>query len=129
MNQRSKRIVDLLPGEKRGLLVKLLEKWAGEPMWFLDRMGKTVMELQAEARLDPAIRPQAVSGEPVKEPASIFLTGATGFLGAFLLHELTQQTHAEELQTYPRFGGPIRDQAFGALDPDRSFAEISHPLQ
>ena len=95
MNQRSKRIADLLPGEKRGLLVRLLQKWAGESMWFLDRMGTTVMDLQAEARLDPTIRPEAVSGEPITEPASIFLTGATGFLGAFLLHELLQQTQAD----------------------------------
>lgn len=28
-------------------------------------------------------------------PAAIFLTGATGFLGAFLLHELLQQTQAD----------------------------------
>jgi thioester reductase-like protein len=95
VTHRSKRIADLLPGEKRGLLVRLLQKWAGESMWFLDRMGTTVMDLQAEARLDPTIRPEAVSGEPVTEPASIFLTGATGFLGAFLLHELLQQTQAD----------------------------------
>lgn len=95
MNQRSKPIADLLPGEKRGLLVRLLQKWAGESMWFLDRMGTTVMDLQAEVRLDRTIRPEAVSGEPITEPVSIFLTGATGFLGAFLLHELLQQTQAD----------------------------------
>ena len=95
MSQSSKRIADLLPGEKRGLLVRLLQKWAGEPMWFLDRMGTAVMDLQAEAKLDPTIRPEAVSIEPLTEPASIFLTGATGFLGAFLLRELLQQTKAD----------------------------------
>jgi thioester reductase-like protein len=31
----------------------------------------------------------------VSEPDSIFLTGATGFLGAFLLHELLEQTRAD----------------------------------
>jgi myxalamid-type nonribosomal peptide synthetase MxaA len=49
---------------------------------------------QAEAVLDSAIRPET----PVKystEPANIFLTGATGFVGAFLLYELLQQTHAD----------------------------------
>ena len=95
MNHRSKRIADLLPGEKRGLLVRLLQRWAGEPMWFLDRLGTAVMDLQAEAELEPTIRPEANPGEPVTEPASIFLTGATGFLGAFLLHELLQQTQAD----------------------------------
>jgi thioester reductase-like protein len=95
VNQRSKRIAALLPGEKRGLLVRLLQKWAGESMWFLDRLGTTVTDLQAETELDPTIRPEAMPGEPVTEPASIFLTGATGFLGAFLLHELLQQTQAD----------------------------------
>jgi thioester reductase-like protein len=95
VNQGSRRIANLQPGEKRGLLVSLLQKWAGESMWFLDRMGTAVMDLQAEARLDPTIRPKAVSGEPHTEPTSIFLTGATGFLGAFLLHELLQQTQAD----------------------------------
>ena len=94
MTQSSKRVADLLPTEKRGLLVRLLQKWAGEPMWFLDRMGAAVMDLQPEARLDSTIQPSAVSVEPVIEPASIFLTGATGFLGAFLLRELLQQTQA-----------------------------------
>jgi thioester reductase-like protein len=95
VNHRSKRIADLLPGEKRGLLARLLQKWGGDSMWFLDRLGTTVMDLQAEARLDPTIRPETAPGEPVTEPASIFLTGATGFLGAFLLHELLQQTRAD----------------------------------
>jgi thioester reductase-like protein len=95
MNQRSKRIADLLPSEKRGLLVQLLQKWTGEPIWFLDRFGRTVIDLQAEAVLDPTIRPEAIPGEPVTESAPIFLTGATGFLGAFLLHELLRQTQAD----------------------------------
>jgi thioester reductase-like protein len=95
VSQSSKRIADLLPGEKRGLLVRLLQKWAGEPLWFLDRLGSAVMDLQAEAKLDSTIWPEAVSIEPLTEPASIFLTGATGFLGAFLLRELLQQTKAD----------------------------------
>jgi hypothetical protein len=65
VNHRSKRIADLLPGEKRGLLTKLLQKWGGESMWFLDRLGTTVTDLQAETRLDPAIQPETVPGEPV----------------------------------------------------------------
>ncbi|WP_414584330.1 amino acid adenylation domain-containing protein [Scytonema sp. PCC 10023] len=57
--------------------------------------GKTVAELQAEAVLDPTIRPEAIQREYTTEPASIFLTGATGFLGAFLLDELLQKTQAD----------------------------------
>ena len=47
-----------------------------------------------ELVLDPNIYPKAVSFEYVAKPVSIFLTGATGFLGAFLLHELLHQTSA-----------------------------------
>jgi Transposase DDE domain group 1 len=60
VNRRFRRISDLPPGEKRALLVKLLQKRAGGAMWFLDQLGTTVTELQAEAELDPTIRPEAV---------------------------------------------------------------------
>jgi thioester reductase-like protein len=95
VNQRFRRIADLLPGEKRTLLVKLLQKRAGGAMWFLDQLGTTVTDLQAEAELDPTIWPDVIPDQPVTEPASILLTGSTGFLGAFLLHELLQQTRAD----------------------------------
>ena len=52
----------------------------------------TATDLYAEAVLDPTIRPNSISIKPVTEPRRIFLTGATGFIGAFLLHELLQQT-------------------------------------
>ncbi|MDF5721977.1 MAG: amino acid adenylation domain-containing protein [Rhizonema sp. PD37] len=55
---------------------------------------KTHQKLMAEAVLDPAICPN-ISYEFITEPACIFLTGATGFVGAFLLHELLQQTNAD----------------------------------
>jgi amino acid adenylation domain-containing protein/thioester reductase-like protein len=52
------------------------------------------INLDAEAILDPAIYPanKLIKNHP--NPHSIFLTGATGFLGAFLLYELLQQTAA-----------------------------------
>lgn len=52
------------------------------------------LDLNKEAVLDPAIVPEAPSLREVTEPEHVFLTGATGFLGAFLLHELLQQTSA-----------------------------------
>ncbi|MEG5000682.1 non-ribosomal peptide synthetase family protein [Microcoleus sp. B4-D4] len=52
-------------------------------------------DINAEAILDPAIRPATPLSEPKTEPACILLTGATGFLGAFLLRDLLQQTQAE----------------------------------
>ena len=52
--------------------------------------------LDAEAVLDPTIVPNATANQkPKAKPAAILLTGATGFLGAFLLQELLQQTQAE----------------------------------
>jgi thioester reductase-like protein len=53
------------------------------------------LDLNAEAVLDPTIRPDQATIEPVTDPRSILLTGATGFLGAFLLQELLEQTPAE----------------------------------
>ncbi|MFJ4696374.1 thioester reductase domain-containing protein, partial [Streptomyces sp. NPDC088766] len=46
----------------------------------------------AEIRLDEAIRPAAEVVRQVDDPADIFLTGATGFLGAFLLRDLSRAT-------------------------------------
>ena len=57
--------------------------------------GMTVADLLSEAVLDPTIRPASDHLDPTGEPDAIFLTGATGFLGAFLLQELFQQTQAQ----------------------------------
>ena len=52
-----------------------------------------VIDLKAEAELDQDIYPvDAVPAGSV--PEKILLTGATGFLGTFLLHDLLQQTNA-----------------------------------
>ena len=53
------------------------------------------LDLKAEAVLDPAITAEGKPIEFITEPACVFLTGATGFLGAFLLDELLQQTQAD----------------------------------
>jgi len=94
MSDRSKRLADLSPAEKRALLTKLLEHKPSELMPILDRLGIRVTDLQTEAVLDPTIDPQGVPAESVGEPMHILLTGATGFLGAFLLRALLQQTSA-----------------------------------
>ena len=54
-----------------------------------------IIDLNAEAVLDPTIGAFNLPFEYVSEPACIFLTGATGFLGAFLLYELLNQTKAD----------------------------------
>ena len=55
----------------------------------------TPIDLKAEAVLDPAIYPNGLTYNPDVTTTSILLTGATGFLGAFLLYELLQQTEAD----------------------------------
>ncbi|MGJ5089978.1 type I polyketide synthase [Bradyrhizobium sp. HKCCYLRH1065] len=61
----------------------------------IDAAGiRSAVDLSAEVVLDPAIR---ASGLPAARPGkatAVLLTGATGFLGAFLLSELLQQTEA-----------------------------------
>ena len=49
------------------------------------------VDLAAEAVLDPAIRAEGPVANQLRE---VFLTGATGFLGSFLLRELLRQTDA-----------------------------------
>ncbi len=53
----------------------------------------TVLNLNDEAVLDDSIYPDTANAET--EISSILLTGATGFLGAFLLNELLEQTEAD----------------------------------
>lgn len=51
--------------------------------------------LRAQAVLDPAIRPAAPWRPGPNPPQAILLTGVTGYLGAFLLHELLARTAAQ----------------------------------
>lgn len=55
----------------------------------------TEINLETEATLDSTITPVATRLECHINPGAIFLTGATGFLGAFLLHELLERTQAK----------------------------------
>jgi thioester reductase-like protein len=56
--------------------------------------GKISALLHADAVLDASIQPE-LSSDPTVNPNRILLTGATGFVGAFLLHELLKQTSAD----------------------------------
>jgi thioester reductase-like protein len=53
-------------------------------------------DLHAEAVLDPDIAPQSSTdgARTLRDTGNVFLTGATGFLGAFLLDELLSGTEA-----------------------------------
>lgn len=56
--------------------------------------GMTLEKLQAEAILDETISPGDLSFDPLAKPENIFITGASGFIGAFLLHDLLEKTQA-----------------------------------
>ncbi len=59
------------------------------------KLGITKLtDLQADAVLEPTLYPDVSFVNSGAAPQGIFLTGASGFLGAFLLHELLQQTQA-----------------------------------
>ncbi len=55
------------------------------------------VDAAAETRLDAEIQPDisTLDEARITDPAVVFLTGATGFLGAFLLAELLRQTRAQ----------------------------------
>jgi thioester reductase-like protein len=65
----------------------------------IDRFGRanssnkmTLEQLQSEANLDITLQGYTPDVSCWTEPESIFLTGATGFIGAFVLFELLQRT-------------------------------------
>ena len=67
------------------------ERAAGVPV---ASAGAPSLDLAAEAVLDPSIVPEAPPSEDSTVPRRILLTGATGFLGTYLLAELLEQTNA-----------------------------------
>ncbi len=57
---------------------------------------RPAIEFELEATLDERIYPKAgFDHSLISSPTAIFLTGATGFLGTFLLDELLKQTQAD----------------------------------
>jgi len=62
---------------------------------FIQRGQLSLAELNAEAQLDPGFTVGDLVYEHVEDPKHILLTGATGFVGAFLLHDLLEKTSAD----------------------------------
>ncbi|MFI1002971.1 thioester reductase domain-containing protein [Streptomyces galbus] len=56
--------------------------------------GTPAVDHAADIRLDPAIRPAGQVVRTVTDPDEVLLTGASGFLGAFLLRDLMRRTRA-----------------------------------
>ncbi|MDB9517358.1 thioester reductase domain-containing protein [Roseofilum reptotaenium CS-1145] len=57
-------------------------------------LSAEAIDFNAEATLDPSIVVDSTVTRSIAEPQNIFLTGATGFIGAYLLDELLQKTSA-----------------------------------
>jgi amino acid adenylation domain-containing protein/thioester reductase-like protein len=57
--------------------------------------GDADLDLAREATLADDIAPAGIATRSSDEPRAILLTGATGFLGAYLLHELLARTSAD----------------------------------
>ncbi|MDZ8183857.1 MAG: amino acid adenylation domain-containing protein [Nostoc sp. ChiSLP02] len=74
-------------------LASLIQRSCTDVQAATERM--TLQQLQAEAILDNAIQYRFSQVTQSTEPEAIFLTGATGFIGRFLLYELLQQTQAK----------------------------------
>lgn len=93
-----------------GLSQLIADTQAGKPLAVPD-----AVDLQAEVALDAEIRPRA----PVRitEASTIFLTGASGFLGVHLLAELLRQTRAT-IYCLVR-----------AADPDQGYTKLQEGLQ
>ena len=78
---------------------------------FIRRGQLSLDELNAEAQLDPGITAGDLVYKHVADPKHILLTGATGFVGAFLLHDLLKMTTAQIhclLRTDDPEGGRLR---------------------
>jgi myxalamid-type nonribosomal peptide synthetase MxaA len=87
MSDDIRAMVDALtPGEQRTWLSALLRQRKNAEHGLSD--------IQAEAVLDPSIRPASAAPERQGPARAVFLTGATGFVGAFLLDELLRTTDA-----------------------------------
>ncbi|MFC8585774.1 thioester reductase domain-containing protein, partial [Streptomyces sp. NPDC057217] len=91
--------------------------------------GAEAPDFSAEVRLAEDIRPAAEVVRSVDDPREVFLTGASGFLGAFLLRDLMRSTTArvhclvrgdDEAQARARLWANLeRYMVAGAVDPER----------
>lgn len=74
----------------------LLQQLAAKKTTILQKSSaQLATDLNSEIVLDSTIFPEYPNETFITEPAAILLTGATGFLGAFLLQELLLKTQAD----------------------------------
>ncbi|ROW18173.1 hypothetical protein VPNG_00119 [Cytospora leucostoma] len=70
--------------------------------------------LRADSVLPPDFQPKNAKMTPLSEARTVLLTGATGFLGAFLLSSLLESTEADIICVV-RFNDPIDDQCSAGM--------------
>ncbi len=76
------------------LLARAVEELEISPISASAAGSNTTPNWATEVALDPAIGPFAALSGDLLHPAAVLLTGATGFLGAFLLRDLLEHTGA-----------------------------------
>lgn len=86
-------LIEFLNAPTISSLASLIQRSCTDVQAATERMS--LQQLQAEAVLDKAIQYSFSHFRQSTEPEAIFLTGATGFIGRFLLYELLQQTQAK----------------------------------
>ena len=101
-----------------------------------DGDGADEPDLHADAELEPGISPEGVEQgvRRLSDAGNVFLTGATGFLGAFLLDALLSETEASvHCLVRPRPSGdpmtPLRDalKSYGLWRPERASRVVPVP--
>lgn len=70
--------------------------------------------LRADSVLPPDVQPKDAKMTPLSKAKTVLLTGATGFLGAFLLSSLLENTEADIICVV-RFNDPIDDQCSAGM--------------
>ncbi|NJR67764.1 MAG: NAD-dependent epimerase/dehydratase family protein [Synechococcales cyanobacterium CRU_2_2] len=99
MNNLSERLANLSPEQRSQLLSRLRGGVAVSPTKDRPFVPKS-LDLKAEVTLADEIRPQAPVDlaqleHVVTNPTAVFVTGGTGFLGAFLIQDLLRHTAAD----------------------------------
>ncbi len=101
-----------------------------------DGTGADEPDPLTEAALEPGISPEGLEQgvERLSDAGDVFLTGATGFLGAFILDGLLSETEARvHCLVRPRPGGdamaPLREalKSYGLWHPDRASRVVPVP--
>jgi thioester reductase-like protein len=88
------RIASLSPAQRTALLKRLKQQKEEQVRIRAEEEFSAGFDAAKETRLDPTIQPGDLPKATIANPQAIFLTGSTGFLGAFLLAELLQKTSA-----------------------------------